>query len=93
LFLLSTGANLQCDGVKFTHDNVPYSPVTMKKDESMVKAASRTETYIVRAGIYSSAVKHEIGGEDKARLTVLELVDAFAGNGQVNQRLKLSHLF
>jgi hypothetical protein len=44
-------------GIKVTHDNVPYSLATMKKDESMVKIASRTETYIVRAETFSAATE------------------------------------
>jgi hypothetical protein len=42
--------------IKFTNDNVPYTWATMKKDESMVKIASRMDTYVVLVGIDSSTV-------------------------------------
>jgi hypothetical protein len=72
-------------GVKVTHDTVPYTLATMEKDESMVKVASRMDTYIVRAGIYSSTVEQAVSGMGKARLTALELLGAFAGNGKAKR--------
>jgi hypothetical protein len=70
-------------GIKVAHDNVPYTLATVKKNESMVTIASRTETYIVRAGIYSSTVKHAISRVDRGKLTAL--LDALTGNGKVKQ--------
>jgi hypothetical protein len=72
-------------GIKFTHDTVPYTLATMKKDESMVKIASRTEAYIVLTGIKSSTVKQAVSGMDKAKLTALVWLGAFAGNGKVKR--------